>query len=102
MGGHIAPRSTGSDSNLGSTLIDSTPGVIHAWDTFGKQYGFDGAEAVEGKHALHYISYLPELLSLAKATHGVRLVDSLTKWCSISDPAILKVNPLNFRLLLSN
>lgn len=46
------------------TLIDSTPGVRDAWILFGKDYDFDGAEAAE-------------------ATHGVRLIDSLSKYCKL-------------------
>ncbi|EIM92084.1 HAD-like protein [Stereum hirsutum FP-91666 SS1] len=50
--------------DMDGTLIDSTPGVMRAWETFGKQYGFDPAEA-------------------AHASHGRRLADTLVEWCKI-------------------
>lgn len=37
---------------------------MRAWETFGKQYGFDPAEA-------------------AHASHGRRLADTLVEWCKI-------------------
>ncbi|KAH7104499.1 HAD-like domain-containing protein [Auriculariales sp. MPI-PUGE-AT-0066] len=48
------------------TLTNSTPGVAAAWDKFGKEYNFDGKEAED-------------------STHGMRLLDSMKKWCQIED-----------------
>ncbi|ETW87710.1 hypothetical protein HETIRDRAFT_308164, partial [Heterobasidion irregulare TC 32-1] len=45
---------------------DSTPGVLRAWDSFGKIYGFEGAAA-------------------AHDSHGRRLADTLGQWCNIND-----------------
>ncbi|KZV77521.1 HAD-like protein [Peniophora sp. CONT] len=56
--------------DMDGTLIDSTPGVLIAWDIFGKQYGFDA-------------------LSAADAAHGRRLADTLAEWCKITDPKTL-------------
>jgi hypothetical protein len=57
------------------TLIDSTPGVMIAWDVFARQYGFDSAAA-------------------AHAAHGRRLADTLIEWCKLSDLKILQVRLL--------
>lgn len=40
---------TRADPSLPRTLIDSTPGVINAWRTFGKDYGFDAEAAIQGR-----------------------------------------------------
>jgi beta-phosphoglucomutase-like phosphatase (HAD superfamily) len=55
-----------------STLIDSTPGIINAWDTFAKDYSFDATE-------------------VAHAAHGRRLYDTLKEWCRIDDEEKLQV-----------
>jgi len=54
------------------TLIDSTPGVMKAWITFGKDYGID-----------------PEVV--AHAAHGRRLYDTLKEFCKIDDEERLLV-----------
>ncbi|KAL5495539.1 hypothetical protein ACEPAI_1002 [Sanghuangporus weigelae] len=51
---------------MDGTLIDSTPGVMNAWSTFAKDYGFD-AEFV------------------AHSSHGRRLYDTLKDHCKIED-----------------
>lgn len=50
------------------TLIDSTPGVLKAWDAFAAKYGFDAAE-------------------VAHAAHGRRLDDTLHEYAHLDDPA---------------
>jgi beta-phosphoglucomutase-like phosphatase (HAD superfamily) len=57
-----------------STLIDSTPGVLVAWDTFGREYGFDGAAA-------------------AHDGHGRRLSESLVEMCHLETPEQVAVRP---------
>jgi hypothetical protein len=57
-----------------STLIDSTPGVLVAWDTFGREYGFDGAAA-------------------AHEGHGRRLTESLVDKCNLGTPEQIAVRP---------
>ncbi len=47
-----------------STLIDSTPGVLKAWATFAKDYNLDAD-------------------TVAHATHGRRLYDTLKEYCNI-------------------
>ncbi|KIJ38498.1 hypothetical protein M422DRAFT_781425 [Sphaerobolus stellatus SS14] len=63
--------------DMDGTLIDSTPGVIKAWRTFGKEYGFDPEAAIV-------------------ATHGVRLWDSMKIWCNIDDDVKLKAEAMRF------
>lgn len=55
------------------TLIDSTPGVLKAWDTFAKDYSLGDSAAI------------------AHATHGRRLHDTLREYCHIEDEAKLRV-----------
>ena len=55
------------------TLIDSTPGVLSAWKTFARDYGFD-ADVV------------------AHSSHGRRLYDTLKEHCKIEDEAKLLVS----------
>ncbi|KAA1468371.1 HAD-like protein [Dentipellis sp. KUC8613] len=63
--------------DMDGTLIDSTPGVITAWDAFAREYKFDGAAAAE-------------------AGHGRRLADTLGEYCRISDPATLEKEIMRF------
>lgn len=57
--------------DMDGTLVDSTPGVLIAWDTFGREYGFDASVA-------------------SHSSHGRRLADTLGEWCKITDPKILQ------------
>ncbi|KIM47960.1 hypothetical protein M413DRAFT_216465 [Hebeloma cylindrosporum] len=50
---------------MDGTLIDSTPGVLKAWDTFGAEYKLSNPAAV------------------AHATLGRRLYDTLKEYCGI-------------------
>ncbi|KAI0307441.1 HAD-like protein [Multifurca ochricompacta] len=60
--------------DMDGTLIDSTPGVLAAWDQFGSKYGFDGIIA-------------------ANEGHGRRLADTLGKWCRLKTAEELSVRP---------
>ncbi|KJA29361.1 hypothetical protein HYPSUDRAFT_32773 [Hypholoma sublateritium FD-334 SS-4] len=53
------------------TLIDSTPGVLQAWKTFSSDYN------------------LGDSSTIAHATHGRRLYDTLKEYCGITDDARL-------------
>lgn len=64
-----------------STLIDSTPGVLVAWDSFGREYGFDGAAA-------------------AHDGHGRRLAESLVGKCNLETPEQVAVRPRLFPTLI--
>ena len=63
-------------SSLPSTLIDSTPGVLAAWDRFGREYDFDGAAA-------------------AHDGHGRRLAETLGELCNLETPEQVKVRLSN-------
>jgi len=58
--------------DLDGTLVDSTTGVIGAWETFAKTY-----PGLDVKTILH-------------SSHGIRTADNLAKWCGITDPELLK------------
>lgn len=55
------------------TLIDSTPGVLKAWKTFSDDYNLGDSETV------------------AHATHGRRLYDTLKEYCGIEEEDLLLV-----------
>lgn len=59
-----------------STLIDSTPGVYKAWETFASDYS------------------LGDPLKVAHATHGRRLHDTLKEYCNIQDETKLQVTAI--------
>ncbi|CAE6400799.1 unnamed protein product [Rhizoctonia solani] len=48
--------------DMDGTLIDSTPGVLGAWDQFGKDYPFLNIEEI------------------LESSHGVRSIDTLRRW----------------------
>ena len=58
------------------TLIDSTPGVLKAWEIFAKDYSLDASEVTQ-------------------AAHGRRLSDTLKEWCRIDDENTLQVSGYN-------
>ncbi|CAA7260006.1 unnamed protein product [Cyclocybe aegerita] len=53
--------------DMDGTLIDSTPGVLKAWETFSIDYN------------------LGDSIAIAHATHGRRLYDTLKEYCGIID-----------------
>jgi len=57
--------------DMDGTLVDSTPGVVKTWHVYAERFGFDAEAAI-------------------KATHGVRLWDSLRTWCNITDEQRIK------------
>ncbi|KIK99908.1 hypothetical protein PAXRUDRAFT_822179 [Paxillus rubicundulus Ve08.2h10] len=69
--------------DLDGTLIDSTPGVLYAWDEFRKQY-----------------THLPD--NIAHLTHGRRLKDTLHEHCRITDESDLENEIIRFELLVVN
>lgn len=59
--------------DMDGTLVDSTDGVVGAWELFRESYpGID----------------VGEILS---TSHGIRTVDNLKKHCNIQDPEKLEV-----------
>ncbi|KAI0700442.1 HAD-like domain-containing protein [Cytidiella melzeri] len=57
--------------DLDGTLVDTTPGVLKAWQTFAKEYAFNGADA-------------------ALKSHGRRLYDTLQDYCRPKNEAQLE------------
>ena len=66
-------------SRLLRTLVDSTPGVLKAWELLGAEYGFNGAQ-------------------VAHESHGRRLYDTVREYCRIHDEETLQVRITIFRL----
>jgi beta-phosphoglucomutase-like phosphatase (HAD superfamily) len=63
--------------DMDGTLIDSTPGVLKAWDTFAGDYSFNATE-------------------VAHASHGRRLYDTLKEHCRIDDEDKLQAEITRF------
>lgn len=67
--------------DLDGTLIDSTPGVLKAWQVFAAHYGLDPAD-------------------VAHRAHGRRLYDTLREFCGIHDEATLQAEIARFEDLV--
>lgn len=64
--------------DMDGTLVDSTAGVVGAWETFAKTYpGLD-------------------VTNILSSSHGVRTVENLAKYCNITDPAKLEDEAVRF------
>ncbi|KAI0793330.1 HAD-like domain-containing protein [Abortiporus biennis] len=63
--------------DMDGTLIDSTPGVLRAWQTFAADYGLDAQQ-------------------VAHASHGRRLYDTLKEYCRIHDEEKLLAEIVRF------
>ncbi|KAF8256429.1 phosphatase [Lactarius quietus] len=64
--------------DMDGTLIDSTPGVVAAWELFAEKY-----TEID----------VPEIL---KNTHGVRTVETLRMFCGVTDPEKLELEAARF------
>ncbi|KAG8752803.1 hypothetical protein FRC12_011783 [Ceratobasidium sp. 428] len=60
------------------TLIDSTPGVLGAWDQFGKDYPFLNIQEI------------------LESSHGVRSIDTLRRWLRLDDEEKLEAEVTRF------
>ncbi|KAI6163094.1 HAD-like domain-containing protein, partial [Pisolithus thermaeus] len=70
--------------DMDGTLVDSTAGVVGAWETFAKTYpGLDVANILSN-------------------SHGVRTVDNLVKYCNVTDPTKLKDEAVRFEQAIVN
>lgn len=65
---------------MDGTLVDSTPGVEGAWETFGNHYGLQNVD---------------QIIQLA---HGVRTVENLKRFCGITDPEELEREATRFEM----
>jgi HAD superfamily hydrolase (TIGR01509 family) len=63
---------------MDGTLIDSTPGVIAAWELFAETY-----PTIDVQYIL-------------ENTHGVRTVESLRNFCGVTDPEKLELEAARF------
>ncbi|TDL29541.1 HAD-like protein [Rickenella mellea] len=70
--------------DMDGTLIDSTGGVVGAWETFSKTYPFID---------------IPKILN---TSHGVRTVDNLRNHCRIQDPHVLQEESIRFETEIIN
>jgi len=89
--------------DMDGTLVDSTAGVVGAWNLFRKSYpSIDVDHILSCELLLHCRPTLYHFDFVSgTAAHGVRTVDNLKKYCGIQDPEILEVRYLFRSLLLS-
>ncbi|QRW14615.1 haloacid dehalogenase [Ceratobasidium sp. AG-Ba] len=64
--------------DMDGTLIDSTPGVLGAWDQFGKDYPFLNIEEI------------------LESSHGVRSIDTLRRWLRLDSEEKLQEEVTRF------
>jgi len=64
--------------DMDGTLIDSTPGVVAAWKLFAETYP------------------TIDVQDILENTHGVRTVESLRKFCGVTDPEKLELEAARF------
>jgi hypothetical protein len=73
-------------------LIDSTPGVLGAWEQFGKDYPFLNIEEIlECKVFISLLDCPYNEIFLRKASHGVRSIDTLRRWLRLDSEEKLEV-----------
>ncbi|KAF8631607.1 hypothetical protein AX15_002354 [Amanita polypyramis BW_CC] len=68
--------------DMDGTLVDSTTGVIGAWQTFAKSY----------PHI--------DISDILSSSHGVRTIDNLRKYCGIQDPQELEAEAKRFEVAI--
>jgi glycerol 3-phosphatase-1 len=78
---------------MDGTLVDSTAGVVGAWETFKETYaGIDVHDILSSEFDQLSATSSPALTPCFSAAHGVRTVDNLKRYCGINDPAELQVS----------
>lgn len=82
--------------DMDGTLVDSTAGVVGAWDIFHESYpDIDVKKILSSEHCLTSIASSRPITSLEyPASHGIRTVDNLRNHCRIEDPTLLEVAEL--------
>ncbi|TFK55441.1 HAD-like protein [Heliocybe sulcata] len=70
--------------DMDGTLVDSTAGVVGAWETFAEKY--PGLNVTE----------------ILNTAHGVRTVENLERYCGITDPDILEKEATRFEKEIVN
>ncbi|KAG9085274.1 hypothetical protein FS749_004570 [Ceratobasidium sp. UAMH 11750] len=64
--------------DMDGTLVDSTPGVLGAWDQFGKDYPF------------------LDIQEILESSHGVRSIDTLRRWLRLDSEEKLETEVTRF------
>lgn len=76
---------------MDGTLVDSTQGVVGAWQTFRETYpDIDVHHILSCESPCRAFFYYSSYPVVVIAAHGVRTVDNLSKYCGIDDPDLLK------------
>jgi len=75
---------------MDGTLVDSTAGVVGAWNEFSKSYPGIDVDSILSC-TLHPFFSKDSSHWRHIAAHGVRTVDNLRKYCGIDDPVLLEV-----------
>lgn len=80
--------------DMDGTLVDSTDGVVGAWESFKEKYpDLDVTHVLSGEcDSSSKRCYI--LIHLFKTTvsHGVRTVENLRRYCGVEDPEELEVS----------
>ena len=80
---------------MDGTLVDSTDGVVGAWELFAEKYpGLDVTVVLSCEYKQDFHTAIDLVLTTSmscKASHGVRTVENLKKHCGINDPEELEV-----------
>jgi hypothetical protein len=75
---------------MDGTLIDSTPGVEATWELFAETYPTINVKYILESAYSHRFHPVSQLTSTTD-THGVRTVETLRRFCGITDPEKLAV-----------
>ena len=82
---------------MDGTLVDSTEGVVGAWNTFAVTYPHLNVQEILSSMSLLFFSSCHEQIvnpmppTKLEASHGIRTIDNLRKHCGIQDPLELEV-----------
>lgn len=77
---------------MDGTLVDSTAGVVAAWEAAVKKYPGSGLTAKEILSCTCFLWDLStHIILLLAAAHGVRTAENLRRVCGIEDPDELEV-----------
>lgn len=77
---------------MDGTLVDSTAGVVGAWNLFRQTYPTIDVNHILSCEIALQIHRRTILKVSDLASHGVRTVDNLKYHCAIQDPDILQVS----------
>ncbi|KAI6047475.1 HAD-like domain-containing protein [Pisolithus marmoratus] len=86
--------------DMDGTLVDSTAGVVGAWEKFAQTYpGLDVTNILSSQLCPTCSTGISPFNESITGSHGVRAVENLAKYCNITDPAKLEV-VLEFDIIL--